>query len=536
MNTKNPFGKSIVLVVAIAAVSLVAMVGSASADHACVADDGSGDAYFCGDTVTKSCTFNGSMTCSGSEHGIIIGADGIVIDGYNETACGGKCWINGSSPATCDVFTYWSGIYDAGGYDHVTIKNLEILHFCNGIFLRETALNEYYTIENCTIHDIGTGPTQGINLKMLNHGTVNNCTIYNVDGTGDGCGAGGDGIFLLGSCGSPGYARNNTFTYNNISHNRKGGIFIKGAPDYNNISYNKLWENGEVSAGETGGIILRCKQSNNNTIEHNNVSNNVGDGIYIGGANNSIRYNNVTSNRNSTDDTVKGRGIVFDRCDENDWGGYLNPENNTIFNNRFCYNEYKDIDVEEADCEAHVNGDDNTCDWTHNYNDAGTTGCTYRCMHAYRYQNNSRPPTTCDVPNTGFTVFPREDETDEDGYYATHRFNFSVIWDSDEINKINVTWHGRGWHDAGDQYNGTYLYIWNKTGSTGYNDDLDNNSGVGTKGTLTGEKTSNIDNYINSGNVTIVVVQKSTHNARERQSSHIETDYVRFKLEVTPDP
>jgi hypothetical protein len=44
----------------LAGIVLLVAAGSASADYACVADDGLGDAYFFGDTVMKSCTLNGS--------------------------------------------------------------------------------------------------------------------------------------------------------------------------------------------------------------------------------------------------------------------------------------------------------------------------------------------------------------------------------------------------------------------------------------------------------------------------------------------
>ena len=528
MDTK----KSIVLTVAIAIVFLIAAVGSASAVTVINSCD------FDADTQNEHYVLGGNLTCSGSEHGIIIGADGVVIDGYNETACGGKCWINGGSP----ISHAWSGVYDYL-HDNIVIKNLEVKQFRNGIYLKgsvdEEDRVENVTIENCVIHDNGGGSTtQGIKLKLVCNSTIKGCEIYNQTGTGDGCGAGGDGIFLIGNPGSFGWGRNNTFTDNKIHDNRKGGIFIKGSPDYNNISYNKLWENGEASAGETGGIILRCKQSSSNTIEHNNVSNNVGDGIYIGGANNSIRYNNVTSNRNSTDDTVKGIGLKVQRCGEQNWGGYPNPENNTIFNNRFCYNEYKDIDV-VSNCEAHVNGDENTCDWTQNYNDAGTTGCTYRCMLAYRKQVDAKPPTTCNVPNTEFTDAQYDNIESDDGtrqndystsQYATHRFNFSVIWDSSDINKINVTWNGIGKHSGATD--GANLSIWNSgLGDSGEYELLQASANTDDEVTLTGEKTSNINNYINSGNVTVLVEQNT---AGDIDCSWIETDYVRFKLEIDP--
>ena len=154
---------------------------------------------------------------------------------------------------------------------------------------------------------------------------------------------------------------------------------------------------------------------------------------------------------------------------------------------------------------------------------------------AFEGEVSNRPPSTANDPS-GATVTYTNIEADDGTYedyvtqndnkYAAQRFNFSI--DETAPDKINVTWNGKGWHDSGDAYNGTYLYIWN---GTGYNE-LDNNSGVGTDATLTGENASAASNYVNGGNVTVLVVQKSEHS--RGSASHIETDYVR--LVVTPDP
>ncbi|RZN36787.1 MAG: hypothetical protein EF813_06410 [Methanosarcinales archaeon] len=117
--------------------------------------------------------------------------------------------------------------------------------------------------------------------------------------------------------------------------------------------------------------------------------------------------------------------------------------------------------------------------------------------------------------------------TSTNGKYAAHRFNFSIDNEESWITKINVTWNGKGYRGAvGGDDGGTTLYIWN---GTAY-EELANNS-VGTDATLTGEKTSGINSYTNSGNVTVLVKQKSA-DAGAREHSHIETDYV--KLVVTP--
>ena len=120
--------------------------------------------------------------------------------------------------------------------------------------------------------------------------------------------------------------------------------------------------------------------------------------------------------------------------------------------------------------------------------------------------------------------------TSTSGKYAAQRFNFSID-DNEEswITAINVTWIGKGWHDTGGPaYNGTDLYIYNFTAGS-YGSAIASTT-EGTEQNLTGEVTSGISDYINSGNVTILMKQKRTQRGQAR--SHIETDYV--KLVVTP--
>ena len=118
--------------------------------------------------------------------------------------------------------------------------------------------------------------------------------------------------------------------------------------------------------------------------------------------------------------------------------------------------------------------------------------------------------------------------TSTDGYYAAQRFNFSID-DNEEswITKIGVMWNGKGYHDSATD--GATLYIWN---GSAY-EELANNI-VGTDATLSGDVTSSISSYINAGNVTVLVKQKSPQYTRGQTTyhSHLETDYV--KLVVTP--
>ena len=60
------------------------------------------------------------------------------------------------------------------------------------------------------------------------------------------------------------------------------------------MSYNDVYGNGQ------GGIILRCKKTATHTIEENNVHENYGSGIFIGGPGSIIRHNTITNNKNGS--------------------------------------------------------------------------------------------------------------------------------------------------------------------------------------------------------------------------------------------
>ncbi len=116
--------------------------GSASANGACIAADGT--VFGPGSTVTESCTFNASMTCTDDAMpGLYIGADDIVIDGNgyamtgsrSATACG--LAVFGPIPGEMAPAKH-SGIVNGANmqsYDNVVIQNLEIVNFCTGIVL-----------------------------------------------------------------------------------------------------------------------------------------------------------------------------------------------------------------------------------------------------------------------------------------------------------------------------------------------------------------------------------------------------------------
>ncbi len=344
----------------------------------CVGDD-TGTDFECGYLVNENCTFNEDMTCLAG-HGLIIGADDFTIDGNGYT-------LDGVSAGACDGFgVQRSGIYNKA-YDNVVIKNLEIENFCNGIYFRydeeEGDKVEGVIIDNCEIHHNGddTGDdnsVHGIKLIGVFDSVIKNCEVHHNMGEGDSCEGGGNGIFLKGISGYG--AWDNIITENEIYDNKKGGFFTKMMCKDTEVSYNKLWGNGQ------GGIILRCMKSETHDIHDNEIWGNYGSGIFVGGPDNIIRDNIVRDNKNGSEygglGTGKeggpgsgspgkyGMGICMGRND--------GSHNNEIISNEVCRNEGVDIEVCPT-CEGN-SGEENTCDATFNYDDEGTTGCTYGCF------------------------------------------------------------------------------------------------------------------------------------------------------------
>ncbi|RLG27117.1 hypothetical protein DRN76_00490 [Methanosarcinales archaeon] len=346
------------------ALLLFMMAGSASAK-----DCGDGIAPCdCGDTVVADWKFTKDLICS-QGHGLIIGTDGITIDGagYKITGTGSAAcgWISETDPSAGGC-----GIYNPG-YDNVVIKNLEVKDFCSGIALHGTCQNpvEKNTIETCKIHHNGNatdGKSHGIHACFMKWCTVKNNDIHHNTGAGDACGDGGNGIFLY--AGRKEYG-GNVITKNELHDNRKGGFFTKMMLHNAEITENHAYRNGQ------GGIILRCKKSDENLIEDNNASGNYGDGIFIGGRNNTIRSNIVKNNmagfRISSHDVVgDGDGIDMGRSD----GSF----DNKLYDNIICGNEGTDIDTFGPD--SRTVGENNTCDTTNYYDDEGTRRCSHSCI------------------------------------------------------------------------------------------------------------------------------------------------------------
>jgi len=158
---------------------------------------------------------------------------------------------------------------------------------------------------------------------------------------------------------------------------------------------------------------------------------------------------------------------------------------------------------------------------------------------AFKYQNNSRPPTTCDVPSeefnaTEYTNIKADDDsstfnqTTTADYYAAHRFNITIEEYVANVTEMRINWKGKGQHgNTSADHNGSYLYIWN---GTGY-EELDNQTGVtwDVEYSLHGKINTSISDYVSStGNVTILVQPVEKHAGNN--ASKLWTDYVELRV------
>ena len=403
------------IVWAIAAVLLIAMVGSASAN--CVCDDGycnnvERSYYTCGDTVTESCTFNADMSCpytgglsfTNRNHALTIGADNVVIEGAGHTLDGvapGVCnWNHPTYPSIwirtrAGIANHnYSGDHDhrGYGYNNVTINNLTVSKFCYGMFYRggpdqDDEHVENCTIYNCTIRDNGNVSTpQYGTYGILFYWNVDNSTIDDCEvcyNTGSEniippCEAGGMGIQLWKACDY------NNITNNYIHHNYHAGICSKACCKHLYIAHNNVTQNSHYDAkGPSGGIVGRCIYSDHWVIEHNNITDNYGPGIFTGGSRNVAQYNNISGCKNkitgSNYDLSEGYGVWFPGRSEAGDG------HNELYWNVICDNENTDI----VSCYPighpyQTTGDDNTCTSARDYADEGCTSppCTYLCPGA----------------------------------------------------------------------------------------------------------------------------------------------------------
>jgi len=441
---------------------------------------------------------------------------------------------SGDYALPADCFKNESGTYYI---QNLTIKN------CAGWGIQIENTNVDFVIRNCTIRNCSE---DGVIFRNLENGKLIDSEVKDNSQKG---------IRLM-NC-SHVDIDNNT-----VQDNSKYGIdvYLNAMPnvdcEYINITNNTL-------KGNLYGIELI---GNNSIVRDNIIRNNtaVGDegyGIYVFGNANEICNNTIKYNDNY--------GIYLDNTT-------THPCSNTIiYNNTFIDNNVKFSSHTSQGYDTGTNNHWNSTeegnwwsDWENNsgfpcnYTIEGDDNKDYKPMGpyhvynfscgagtdkwAYRWQINqtefdSGSPI---YPNTEFSLVEyarikvndenrQDDSSNVEGYYAAHRFNFSISEDPNDISKINVTWNGIGEHEQANLDDGATLYIWNFT-SASYDQLATTTSGD--EVTLTGEVTSGMSNYINAGIVTVLVNQTNAQTTQGNNDRHswVKTDYVRVAICATP--
>jgi len=201
--------------------------------------------------------------------------------------------------------------------------------------------------------------------------------------------------------------------------NYRHGILIEAA--YNTITNNTATANwAGISIYGAGNCLITANHANSNeygldiasafnTVQANHASSNV-NGLWLEfAANNSITENTLEF---GIEGIHVGSSSSFNTLTNNSvhhslgTGIYLSPDNtdNQLFSNFVCANA---ADLHDEDSNY---GDENTCDTPINWDDQGTTGCTYPCPSDPDGDGVFDPDDNCpDIPN------PDQTNSDEDG-------------------------------------------------------------------------------------------------------------------------
>ena len=151
------------------------------------------------DTQTKTCTLSQNLS-----QGIIMEGVNIILDGNGRT-------ITGNNTG--------NGVY-LNGNTGITIKNLNVQNFLNGILLSE-AFNNTLTSNTTSNNNTGISITDGSSNNVLTGNTASN----NSD----------SGIFLYSSI-------NNALTGNTANSNHIGIYLYSSATNYNTLTDNTAEE------------------------------------------------------------------------------------------------------------------------------------------------------------------------------------------------------------------------------------------------------------------------------------------------------
>ncbi|MFH1424129.1 MAG: NosD domain-containing protein [archaeon] len=287
-----------------------------------------------------------------------------------------------------DDIGYHYGIY-INNKNGNTIKNCVVTDFADGIrvwyanytkIINNTAIST--GINNCSWgcglsvtggdyclmdSNNASGNCCGLVFQMQNHSNLTNNEVgyNNVIGIS---------LFSLDNC----MVAGNIADYNGFGPASEifGGIAV-------DTTFNTIFTQNSFSHNNIKGIGFQQWNDTNNNFTKNNISYNNGTGIFMGRGwdlNNFFVENSIIYN--------SGDGIFLNTT----------AKNNTLLKNTICNNggtQIVNLDVNT--------GDNNTCDNSTNWNDTGTTGCTYACPPGFSDISIGLPelneePTYTEIP------------------------------------------------------------------------------------------------------------------------------------------
>jgi parallel beta-helix repeat protein len=180
------------------------------------------------------------------------------------------------------------------------------------------------------------------------------------------------------------WSTQNTISGNNANDNNFHGISLDWLSNNNQISYNDA---------ERCIIGISVEWSSENTIAANSVNfNNVSILLEWFSSNNGITNNDACFSNSygialfwSSNNNV----ITDNLANNNNIGMYFDEKStaNSLYYNTVCNNTEYDIQDEDSNY-----GDENTCSLVYNWDDDGTTGCTYHCYNEPPLFFNEQPP------------------------------------------------------------------------------------------------------------------------------------------------
>ena len=130
-----------------------------------------------------------------------------------------------------------------------------------------------------------------------------------------------------------------------------------------------------------------------NGVEHCNISDNNATnnyfGIWLNQSNNNANLNNygIALHSSSNYNTLTSNTANYNQ--QHGLYAASDSTNNEINSNTFCNNNQSGgnyYDIYDADSNS---GDNNTCDTTYNWNDTGTTGCSWTCPSGVETSTNA---------------------------------------------------------------------------------------------------------------------------------------------------